>query len=227
MGATAAGSTLVDADLVRRLRIPPAVVDAIVRRATAEVHRRETRYWGARAPLEVEARTVLVVDDGLATGATAQAAVRALRAHAPRRIVFAAPVCSQDGAAALRAVADAVECLECPIDMWAVGYWYRDFSATTDAEVIRCLRSDDLLRVTNDTTGAKYVALNHGAPGWVDFRQAALPIAFGLARRDGATVHLVRVDEPPTPVAGPRIPPCDDPEIDEDLERKGRRYWVS
>ena len=147
MGATAAGSTLVDADLVRRLRIPPAVVDAIVRRETAEVHRREALYRGARAPLEVKGRTVLVVDDGLATGATAQAAVRALRAHAPRRIVFAAPVCSQDGAAALRAVADAVECLECPIDMWAVGYWYRDFSATTDAEVIRCLRSDDLLRV--------------------------------------------------------------------------------
>jgi putative phosphoribosyl transferase len=147
MGATAAGCTLVDADLVRRLRIPPAVVDAIVRRETAEVHRREAVYRGARAPLEVKGRTVLVVDDGLATGATAQAAVRALRAHAPRRIVFAAPVCSQDGAEALRAVADAVECLECPTDMWAVGYWYRDFSTTTDAEVVRCLRSDDLLRV--------------------------------------------------------------------------------
>jgi putative phosphoribosyl transferase len=139
MGATAAGSTLVDADLVKRLRIPPAVVDAIVRRETAELHRREAVYRGAQAPVEVRGRTVLVVDDGLATGATAQAAVRALRARAPRRIVFAAPVCSRDGAAALRAVADAVECLECPADMWAVGYWYRDFAATTDAEVIQCL----------------------------------------------------------------------------------------
>ena len=90
---------------------------------------------------------MLVVDDGLATGATAQAAVCALRAHAPRRIVFAAPVCSQDGAEALRAVADAVECLECPADMWAVGFWYRDFSTTTDAEVVQCLRSGDLLMV--------------------------------------------------------------------------------
>jgi putative phosphoribosyl transferase len=147
IGATAAGSTVVDTDLVKRLRLPPAVVDAIVRRETAEVHRRETLYRGAREPLEVQGRTVLVVDDGLATGATAQAAVRALRAHAPRRIIFAAPVCSQDGAAALRAVADEVECLECPLDMWAVGFWYRDFSATTDAEVIRCLRPADLQRV--------------------------------------------------------------------------------
>ncbi|HJR50189.1 MAG TPA: phosphoribosyltransferase family protein [Gemmatimonadales bacterium] len=143
MGATAAGSTLVDAELVRRLRIPPAVVDAIVRRETAELHRREALYRGARAPVEVRGRTVLVVDDGLATGATAQAAVRALRARAPRRIVFAAPVCSQEGAAALRGVADSVECLECPADMWAVGYWYRDFSAATDAEVIQCLRPVD------------------------------------------------------------------------------------
>jgi predicted phosphoribosyltransferase len=147
MGAIAAGSTLLNTDLVRRLGISPSVVDAVVRRETEELQRRETMYRGARALLDVRGRTVLVVDDGLATGATAQAAVRALRARAPRRIVFAAPVCSQDGAEALRAVADAVECLECPADMWAVGFSYRNFAATTDAEVIQCLRPAEVRRV--------------------------------------------------------------------------------
>lgn len=147
MGATAAGSTLLNTDLVRRLGIPPSVVDAVVRRETEELQRREAMYRGARAPIDVRGRTVLVVDDGLATGATAQAAVRALRTRAPRRIVFAAPVCSQDGAEALRTVADGVECLECPADMWAVGFSYRHFSATTDEEVIQCLRPADAQRV--------------------------------------------------------------------------------
>jgi predicted phosphoribosyltransferase len=147
MGATSDAATLVDADLVRRLRIPPEAVDAVVRRERAELHRREAVYRGGRPPLDVRGRTVIVVDDGLATGATAQAAVHALRARAPRRIVFAAPICSPDGAAALRAVADAVECLECPADMRAVGLWYRHFSETTDAEVMQCLRRAEPLRV--------------------------------------------------------------------------------
>jgi predicted phosphoribosyltransferase len=147
MGAIAAGSTLLNTDLVRRLGLSPSVVDAVVRRETEELQRREAMYRGTRPPLDVRGRTVLVVDDGLATGATAQAAIRALRTRRPRRIVFAAPVCSQDGADALRAVADAVECLECPADMWAVGFSYRHFGATTDAEVIQCLRPADARRV--------------------------------------------------------------------------------
>jgi putative phosphoribosyl transferase len=73
--------------------------------------------------------------------------VRSLRARGPSRIVFAAPICSPDGAAALRALADEVECLECPPEMQAVGMWYRDFTPTTDAEVVRCLREPDARRV--------------------------------------------------------------------------------
>jgi predicted phosphoribosyltransferase len=143
MGATAAGVTVIDTDLVRRLGIRPEVLDAIVRREQAEVRRREAAYRGSRPPLEVRGRTVLVVDDGLATGATAQAAIRALRSRAPQRIVFAAPVCAPDGAEALRAVADEVEWLECPAEMRAVGDWYRDFSEVSDHEVLRCLHQGD------------------------------------------------------------------------------------
>jgi putative phosphoribosyl transferase len=148
MGAVAAGATLLDADLVAHLGISQTVIAEIVRRETEEMSRRERAYRGARPPVEVAGRTVIVVDDGLATGATAQAAVRSLRHRAPRRIVFAAPICSRDGAAALRTVADEVECLECPPVMQAVGWWYQDFSPTTDAEVVTCLRQTEARRVS-------------------------------------------------------------------------------
>jgi predicted phosphoribosyltransferase len=148
MGAIAAEAVLLDQELIARLNISPAAVREALRREGLELERRERAYRGARPPLPVAGRTVIVVDDGLATGATAQAAVRSLRARGPSRIVFAAPICSPDGAAALRAVADAVECLECPPEMQAVGLWYQDFTATTDAEVVRCLRGPDDRRVS-------------------------------------------------------------------------------
>jgi putative phosphoribosyl transferase len=148
MGAVAAGATLLDASLVAHLGISQTVIAEIVRRETEEMSRRERAYRGARPPVEVAGRTVIVVDDGLATGATAQAAVRSLRHRAPRRIVFAAPICSRDGAAALRTVADEVECLECPPVMQAVGWWYQDFSPTTDAEVVTCLHQTEARRVS-------------------------------------------------------------------------------
>ena len=140
MGATAAGATLLDTELVARLGLSRGAIEDVVRRETVELRRRERAYRAARPPVPVAGRTVIVVDDGLATGATAQAGVRALRARGPARVIFAAPVCSREGAAALRAVADEVECLECPADMQAVGLWYEDFAPTTDEEVLQCLR---------------------------------------------------------------------------------------
>jgi len=147
MGAVAPGATLLNQDLVARLGIPRSVVDVVVGRELAELKRREQAYRGNRPPIHVRGRTVILVDDGLATGATAQAAVESLRRQQPRQIIFAAPVCSRDGAEALRRVVDEVVCLECPEEFQAVGLWYRDFSPTTDAEVLECLRSAQAGRV--------------------------------------------------------------------------------
>jgi putative phosphoribosyl transferase len=147
MGAIAPGATLLNQDLVARLGIASSVVDRVIAREVAELKRREQAYRGNRPPSHVQGRTVILVDDGLATGATAQAAVESLRRQQPRQIIFAAPVCSRDGADALRRVADDVVCLECPEDFQAVGLWYQDFSPTSDAEVLKCLRVANARRV--------------------------------------------------------------------------------
>ena len=147
MGAIAPAATLLNQGLVARLGIPSSVVDLVIARELAELKRREQAYRGNRPPSHVRGRTVILVDDGLATGATAQAAVESLRRQQPRQIVFAAPICSRDGADALRQVADDVVCLECPEDFQAVGLWYQDFSPTSDAEVLKCLRAANARRV--------------------------------------------------------------------------------
>jgi putative phosphoribosyl transferase len=147
MGAVAPGATLLNQDLVARLGISRSVVDLVVARELAELKRREQAYRGNRPPIHVQGRTVILVDDGLATGATAQAAVESLRRQQPRQIIFAAPVCSRDGAEALQRVVDEVVCLECPEHFQAVGLWYRDFSPTSDAEVLECLRAAQAGRV--------------------------------------------------------------------------------
>ena len=147
MGAVAPGATLLNQRLVADLAIPRSSIDAVVARETAELQRREQVYRGDRPPLNVRGRTVIVVDDGLATGATARAAVEALRRQLPRQIIFAAPVCSRDGADALRRIVDEVVCLECPEDFMAVGLYYEDFSPTRDADVLQCLRAAQARRI--------------------------------------------------------------------------------
>jgi putative phosphoribosyl transferase len=147
IGAVAPGATLLNRGLVEALGVPRDYLIEIIGREIDEMGRRERAYRGSRPPAAVEGRTVILVDDGLATGATAQAAVESLRRRNPKKIVFAAPVCSVDGAKALESVADAVVCLECPADLNAVGFWYQDFAPTTDAEVIACLKAVDTGRV--------------------------------------------------------------------------------
>jgi predicted phosphoribosyltransferase len=136
MGAIAAGGVgLVDQDVVHTLAITGAQVDAVMRNEQRELRRREQLYRGGMAPLSVLDRTTILVDDGLATGATMQVAVRALRARRPARIVVAVPVAPPSTCEALREEADEVVCATTPEPLHSVGQWYEDFAQTTDAEV--------------------------------------------------------------------------------------------
>ncbi|WP_222942156.1 phosphoribosyltransferase family protein [Protaetiibacter sp. SSC-01] len=110
-------------------------------RELAELERRERRYRAGLEPLALDGLRVVLVDDGIATGATMLVAVRASRALGARGIVAAAPVAAADARDAVAREADRVVVLETPADFWAVGRWYRDFRQTEDAEVLSALRA--------------------------------------------------------------------------------------
>ena len=135
------GTGVIDAEAVAVLRISTKAIDSILARETAELRRRVLAYRGDRAPLDLRDRTVIVVDDGVATGLTDTAALRAVRRQEPRRVILAVPVCPPDSARRLREEADEVVCLQMPVLLRGVGQWYRDFSQVSDDEVIETLRS--------------------------------------------------------------------------------------
>lgn len=140
MGAIASGGTrAMNDDVLRTLVIDAATIERVAARARAELERREHAYRGDREPVAVEGRTVILVDDGIATGATVRAAVRALRQRHPARVVIATPVAAPESIALLRPEADEIVCLATPYPMLAIGIWYRDFGQTTDEEVVRLL----------------------------------------------------------------------------------------
>ena len=114
-------------------------VTAMIERSRREMHRQVALYRGDRPLPELAGRNVVVVDDGLATGVTAEAALVALRRRHPDRLVLAVPVCARDAAARLTTLAQDVVCVQSPADFLAVGFWYEDFSPTTDQEVIDAL----------------------------------------------------------------------------------------
>jgi len=149
MGAIASGGVrVVNRDVVRQLRIPPEVVDEVAGREARELSRREAAYRDGRPAPDVRRKTVVLVDDGLATGSTMRAGVAALRRLGPAAVVVAVPVGAPETCAGFRGEADEVVCAEEPDPFYAVGSWYEDFSQTTDDEV-----RDLIAKATPEATG--------------------------------------------------------------------------
>jgi predicted phosphoribosyltransferase len=135
-GALASGGVRVlNEDVVSALDIPPEVLDAVEAREAAELERRERVYRGNRPGPSLRDREVILVDDGMATGASMRAAVRAVRAASPARVVVAVPVAAPEAVEALRMDADDVTVVSMPAWLDGVGQWYDDFAQTSDEEV--------------------------------------------------------------------------------------------
>jgi predicted phosphoribosyltransferase len=140
MGAVASGGIRVlNEEVVRALGIPEEVIDEVAAEELEELERRERLYRDGRAAPDIAGRTAVLVDDGLATGATMHAAVRALQRLDAGRIIVAVPVGAPETCAELEQHADEVLCIETPEHFGAVGLWYDDFSPTEDDEVCALL----------------------------------------------------------------------------------------
>jgi predicted phosphoribosyltransferase len=135
MGAIASGGVRVLNPDVAALPMPADAMDVVTRREQAELARREVRYRGDRPPLDLARRTVILVDDGLATGASMLAAAKAVALRDPARVVAAVPVGAPEACATLRDQVDEMVCALTPQGFGAVGAWYRDFAQTSDDEV--------------------------------------------------------------------------------------------
>lgn len=136
LGAIAAGGVRVlNEEVVRLLRIPETVIGTVAVQEQQELERRAHHYRDGRSALDILGRTIILVDDGLATGATIRAAVAALRQQQPAHIVIAVPVAARAACDGLRAEGEDIVCAAMPEPFYAVGLWYEDFSQTSDAEV--------------------------------------------------------------------------------------------
>jgi predicted phosphoribosyltransferase len=144
MGAIASGGVRVlSEDIIEQLGVPRTAVEQVAVRERLELERRDRLYRGERPPPLLRDRTVILVDDGLATGATMEAAIVAVRQYQPARVIVAAPVGATDTCRRLKALADDVMCASTPEPFQAVGLWYEQFDQTSDDEVIALLRRFD------------------------------------------------------------------------------------
>ncbi len=141
MGAIASGGVRVlNEDIINYLGIPGEVIDAVAVSEQRELERRELAYRGDRPPPDVKDRSVILIDDGLATGSTMRAAAASLRLQRPRRIVVAVPVSSPETCEEFRSEVDEIVCGFTPEHFQGVGLWYEDFSQTSDEEVRELLK---------------------------------------------------------------------------------------
>jgi erythromycin esterase-like protein/predicted phosphoribosyltransferase len=217
LGAIATGGTRVlNRQVVESLEIPAELIEAVDAREMRELERRESTYRGERPPPELAGRTVILVDDGLATGSTMWAAVHAVRQEGAARVVVAVPVADPDVCAALRSEADEVVCLLTPKPLQAVGLWYEDFSQTTDDEVRELLRkaggpppsppSFELRRLSGTASdydslleraaAAQFVLIGEASHGTHEFYRERAEITKRLIEEAGFTVVAVEADWP-------------------------------
>jgi putative phosphoribosyl transferase len=144
IGAVASDGTVVlDDDLVRRIGASEQYVEEETERQREEIERRVAAYRGSRPEVELQGKSVVVVDDGVATGATVLASLRAIKQREPEQLILAVPVGPPDTIRRLSQEADRVICLETPEVFWAVGAFYAVFDQTSDAEVVRLLEEQD------------------------------------------------------------------------------------
>ena len=149
MGAIATGGIrLINPDIISALGITPEAVEAVERKEEEVLFRRERSYRGNRGPLDTNDKTIVLVDDGIATGATMQAAIASLRQRRVRKIIVASPVAPSSVALSLRRMADDVVMVMKPEDFGGVGRWYENFSQTSDEEVQQILEADHEVSLT-------------------------------------------------------------------------------
>jgi putative phosphoribosyl transferase len=139
IGAVAPGVRVLDARIIEALRVSPEYLEREIGVQNREIERRQHVYRSGRPPLDVRGRTAVIVDDGIATGVTARAALRWARSNDAARVILAVPVAPVPSLARLRADADRVLALATPEPFLAVGEWYRRFDQTTDEEVVAAL----------------------------------------------------------------------------------------